>query len=62
MEGSENKKEKAAPKRSNDSYKVLIGFDLEGDIRCDEGSTVTGLTTKQVESLIKMNAIAKEKQ
>lgn len=62
MEGSENKKEKAAPKRSSESFKVLIGFNLGDDTRYEEGDTVTGLMPAQVESLLKMNAIAKEKQ
>jgi hypothetical protein len=42
------------------NYICTIGFDTE-DARFEVGEVVSGLTGEQIESLIKMNAIAKEK-
>lgn len=61
METGEKIKEKVAPKKSAESFMVLVGFDLEDGKRFEAGDLVSGLSTKQVESLIKMNAIIKEK-
>ena len=61
MDGSEKTKEKVAPKKSAESYVVLISFDLEDDTHFKVGDVATGLTPAQIASLTKMNAIAKEK-
>ena len=61
MEGIEKSKEKSIPKKATGSYAVLIGFEVEDGTRYEQGETASNLTAKQVESLIKMNAIAKEK-
>lgn len=63
MEEKEKKEIKPSGKKTeavkSGNYICLIGFDTE-DARFEIGEVISGLTGEQIESLIKMNAIAKE--